>query len=105
MVALAGTLNCVFFRGDGTRYESVSPRARAASRNRGPGVGGPLTLGETSAWMLPLRDPRSHRTRLNRTACRIPNEFGRGDWIRTSDPLRPRRKNPHNWGQLETAAP
>ena len=34
-----------------------------------------------------------------------PSESGRGDWIRTSDPLRPRRKNPHNWGQLETAAP
>jgi len=31
--------------------------------------------------------------------------IGRGDWIRTSDPLRPRRKNPHNWGQRETAAP
>jgi hypothetical protein len=30
---------------------------------------------------------------------------GRGDWIRTSDPLRPRRRNPHNWGQRETAAP
>ena len=34
-----------------------------------------------------------------------PSESGRGDWIRTSDPLRPRRKNPHNWGQRETAAP
>jgi hypothetical protein len=34
-----------------------------------------------------------------------PANIGRGDWIRTSDPLRPRRKNPHNWGQLETAAP
>ena len=34
-----------------------------------------------------------------------PSKSGRGDWIRTSDPLRPRRKNPHNWGQRETAAP
>jgi hypothetical protein len=25
--------------------------------------------------------------------------------FRTSDPLRPRRRNPHNWGQRETAAP
>ena len=43
-------------------------------------------------------------------ACGTPLEprnpkSGRGDWIRTSDPLRPRRKNPHNWGQRETAAP
>ena len=36
---------------------------------------------------------------------KIPSKSGRGDWIRTSDPLRPRRKNPHNWGQRETAAP
>jgi hypothetical protein len=32
------------------------------------------------------------------------SKSGRGDWIRTSDPLRPRPKWWGNWGQQQTAA-
>ena len=37
--------------------------------------------------------------------CTRPIRNGRDDWIRTSDPLTPRRKKGGNSGQRETATP
>jgi hypothetical protein len=89
----AWTVNCVFCDRL-TRGDLVAANDLAAAGRR-------VTLGCCAMRGTPL-EPRNSKSGR---ATGFEPASAEASARQASDPLRPRRKNPRNWGQRETAAP